>query len=73
MNNAIDIIPASYYAKAVGTRPPNRYHFLRCPECTLTDDTQYRNMDDLVLAAIKFDREHTERCNNALHQARQYS
>lgn len=69
-NNAIDIIPASYYAKAIGTRPQTRYYFLRCPECAHTDNKQHRDMDDLILAAIQFDREHTERCNNALHQAR---
>lgn len=70
MNNAIDIIPASYYAKAVGTRPPNRYHYLQCPECGEKHPGKFHDIDTLVIQALWFDQLHTERCNNALHKAR---
>ena len=70
-NNAIDIWPAAYYAKGFGTAWGSRWYLLRCPDCGHTANKQYKHRDVLILAAIEFDREHTERCNNALHQARQ--
>jgi hypothetical protein len=74
-NNAIDMWPAAFYAKRVRlgilTGGPNRYgSILRCPKCGLTGGL-FTQADDIVTAAIEFDREHTKRCNNALHQARQ--